>query len=382
MCLKIFHLINVHHWTGPAEYLLRNSKYLIEKGDSVLVGFRSYYKGVLKDELKRNNIPFTEKIKFPRGFKPHIFLWDTFNIRKIIDEFKPHIVHCHNSLENIHCVILKKRRNNFKLVRTIYNSGAIAKKPFTDFFLNRNDYIVPVCTDYFNQLLNIHKIPKHKLRIIKGFVDSNKFFPKKYKNSEKDFLLNNFGVKKDIVKIGMVARFQEKRGHRYLIKAFKKLIESDRKNVRLILAGRGETVDEMKSICRKINIEKFVIFTGYIKDELPQLLQSLNIFVLLREGSDGTCRAVLEAMSSGLPVVSVKRGAIIDTVQEGVNGFLIESKENINQLYLHLKKLVDNKNLREYMGEKSRTIIEKNFSMELQLKNYYDFYKEITEENH
>ncbi len=380
--MKILHLINVHHWTGPAEYMLRNSEYLLKQGDNVLVGYRSYYRGVLKDELKKHNIPFTEKIKFPRGFKPRLFLSDALNIRGIIEEFKPDIVHCHNSLENIHCAILKNKKSKFKLVRTIYNSNALVRKPFSGFFLNRNDYIVPVCTDYFNKLIYLHNIPKNKLRIIRGFVNSEKFFPKEEKGNGNDFFFNNFNIKKEIVKIGMVARFQEKRGHKYLIEAFKKLIDSGCKDVKLILTGRGETVNNMKALCRRLNIWDSVVFTGYVKEQLPHLLQSLDIFVLLREGSDGTCRAILEGMSSGLPVVSVRRGAITDTVEEGVNGFLIESKENIEELYINLKKLVDNKKLREYMGRMSRSIIEKNFSMELQLKNYYDFYKEITEEDY
>ena len=366
--MRVLHLINVHQWTGPADYVIKISKHLLDRNNNVLVGFRSFYQGVFKDELLKNSIPFTEELKLPRGFKPRIFLQDHFNLKKIITDFSPDIIHCHNSFENIHCTILKNRNSSFKLVRTVYNLKVTKKKPFSRYILNKNDFIISVCSDYKNRLIKNQKIDEKKIVILNGFVDTDKFSPST-DSSHRQYLT-----------IGMVARFQEKRGHRYLIKAFKKLLDNGYSNIRLVLAGRGETLDEMRNLCRELNIENFVRFPGYVKEGLPHLLKSFDIFVLLREGSDGTCRAVLEAMASGLPVVTVNRGALTDTVKQNINGLFIGDKKDVDSLYKNLLKLLNNTQLRLSMGDNSRQIALQNFSMEQQLKNYYNFYKNISEE--
>jgi len=376
--MKILHLINVHHWTGPADYVIRNCKYLLNKNVNVLVGYRSFYKGNFREELEKNSIPFTDKIKFPRGFKPFVFYRDFITLKKTIKEFAPNIVHCHNSLENIHCALLKSEKLKFKLVRTVYNSKSVKKKFLSGYLLNSNDFLITVCSDFQKKLVENQQISGDKIRVIKGFVDTKNFFPKHFPDKPKDYFLTNYNLPKTNIKIVMVARFQEQRGHRYLIEAFKILREKGYSNINLVLTGRGETLPEMKELCKKAGIEDFVIFTGYVKEELPLLLQSSDIFVLLKEGSDGTCRAVLEAISSGLPVVTVKKGALTDTIKENVNGFFIKEKEDVNALSTYLKELIDDKGLREYMGNMSRKIAENEFSMDKQLEKYYEFYTEIS----
>ena len=53
---RILHLINVHAWTGPADYVIKISKYLLENSQNVLVGYRSAYKGVFRQELEKAKV--------------------------------------------------------------------------------------------------------------------------------------------------------------------------------------------------------------------------------------------------------------------------------------------------------------------------------------
>ena len=172
----------------------------------------------------------------------------------------------------------------------------------------------------------------------------------------------------------MVARFQQHRGHEFLVRAFKNL---KNKNIKLILTGRGEYKENIEKLVDNLGLNDDVIFTGYIKNELPSLLRSLDVFVLLEEGSDGTCRAILEAMASGLPIVSVEKGAIKESVVNGVNGFLISAKEDVKSLTEKLKILIENKNLREKFGENSRKIAEEKFAKDKKLKEFLNFYLNI-----
>jgi glycosyltransferase involved in cell wall biosynthesis len=376
--MKILQLISVHQWTGPADYVIKLTKFLSENGCETLLGFRSFYEGALKELLVNENINFTEELKFPRGFKPYFIYKDYKSLKKLVESFKPDIIHCHNSIENILSSMLKKKSDasNFKLVRSIHNLKSTQKRFLSRYLLNINDYILTNCNDFKEKLIADQNIDSRKIKIIHGFVD----FPRFNLMAKNDFLSVNYGVDKDDIRIGMVARFQPYRGHINLIKAYLKLISDGHKNVKLILVGRGEILESLRKYVKVKNLNQNIIFTGYIKNELPMLLNSLDIFVLLQEGSDGSCRAVLEAMAAGLPIVTVYKGALKDTIVDNYNGLFIDDKENVNVLYSKLKQLVKNKNLRITMKERSRELAEKKFSMEKQLKKYYEFYKEIVKE--
>jgi glycosyltransferase involved in cell wall biosynthesis len=92
------------------------------------------------------------------------------------------------------------------------------------------------------------------------------------------------------------------------------------------------------------------------------LLASANIFVFpTYYANEGHPWCILEAMASGLPVVSTDHGAIRETVTDGVNGYLVE-KENADAVAAKLKILLADPVLREKMGRESRRLYEENFT--------------------
>ncbi len=372
--MKIIHLISLHQWTGPAEYVVKVAKFLKSKKEQVIIGFRNFYKGEFKNRLIKQGIDFTECLSFPRGFKPTMMIKDFTNLTKIIETFSPDIVHCHNSIENIYSSLIKIRRKNFILVRSIHNSKYLTKKPFAKILFNSNDYLLTNCNYFKREMIEKFNLPENKIDVIKGFVDLKKFKPE----GNKDFLEKNYKIKNS-VNIGMVARFQPHRGHKYLIDAFIKLAKKF-ENIRLILTGRGESLIPLKEYVKNLNLSDRIIFTGYIGEDLPELLRSLDIFVLLQEGSDGTCRAVLEAMATGLPIITVKRGALKETIVEEENGFFISDKRDVQQLVHKLQLLIESHEIRERMGRLSRIFAENDFSEDKQLEKYYKFYRRILNE--
>ena len=365
--MKILHIISTSKWTGSATYAVDIVEYLQNKSVDTLLIIRTIPSGNLKEILKIKKINYSEKLKLYKKFNPIYFCLDFFNLKKIIKDFSPNIIHVHYSLENILSILTINKKIN--LIRSIHNTKSSLKKPFSKFILNKNNFIHTVCSEYKNNLIKYNNIPQYKIKIISGWVDTNKFNP----NGEKFLKDDNY------IKIGMVARFQKHRGHEYLVKAFKKI--SDTNKVKLILTGRGEYKSNIEKLVKELKLEDKVIFTGYLKEKLPDLLRSLDIFVLLEEGTDGTCRAILEAMATGLPIVSVKKGAIIDTVVNNKNGYLIDSKNNIEQLAEKLNILVKNKDLRKNFGEKSRKIVLEKFNKEKKLEEFFNFYKEIAGSN-
>ncbi|MDR0558048.1 MAG: glycosyltransferase [Treponema sp.] len=84
---------------------------------------------------------------------------------------------------------------------------------------------------------------------------------------------------------------------------------------------------------------------------------------------------LVEAMSAGKPVICAGAGGMKEIVVDGETGYAIEP-ENSGQLYEKIKLLIDNKELREELGQKGYARYKKYFTNEIMTKNSLDFYKE------
>ncbi|HSJ97865.1 MAG TPA: glycosyltransferase family 4 protein, partial [Myxococcota bacterium] len=71
-----------------------------------------------------------------------------------------------------------------------------------------------------------------------------------------------------------------------------------------------------------LGIADRVVFAGQREADYPAVLRALDLLTFLVPGSDGTCRAVLEAAACGLPAVTSRRGALPEIVVDGETGLL------------------------------------------------------------
>lgn len=129
------------------------------------------------------------------------------------------------------------------------------------------------------------------------------------------------------------------KGHIYAFKAIKKLKECGY-DIKYYLIGNGDT-SYLKSIARKLNILDNVIFTGSLAhDDVFKKLQEMDIYVQpsLQEGLP---RALVEAMSLGLPAIGSDAGGI----PELLNKNMIFKKRNTNEL-IEIIKSLNNENMK------------------------------------
>ncbi len=94
---------------------------------------------------------------------------------------------------------------------------------------------------------------------------------------------------------------------------------------------------------------------------------------------DNLPNTILEAMACGAPIVGFNTGGISDLVVHGENGFLV-SLGNIGALTEALLKILLNPSLRDAMGQKSRSFIEKKFTLQRQAKAHKRLYEELLAE--
>ena len=97
---------------------------------------------------------------------------------------------------------------------------------------------------------------------------------------------------------------------------------------------------------------------------------------MLCSKEEGFSNSILEYMAASLPVIATDVGGNAEAVKNNHNGFIIPL--NCKKTFLSsLKKLIENKKIRDIMGQHSRRIIDKKFTSERCLHKYKDFYLKL-----
>lgn len=137
--------------------------------------------------------------------------------------------------------------------------------------------------------------------------------------------------------IGVVARIQPHRRFDLLLAAMQR-VARERPDARLLLIGRGTRADELtREPARRMGLSSHVILAGYRTADYLPLLGCLDLLCFLVPGSDGSCRALLEAATLGLPLVGSRRGAIPEIIRDGVTGVLVdEDPDRLAEAWLGL----------------------------------------------
>ena len=154
-------------------------------------------------------------------------------------------------------------------------------------------------------------------------------------------------------------KFEPKKNPILLIRAFKKLFESN-KNIHLILVGDGifknEIINELKQLSIKNHQQPYTLLPFQNQSQMPSVYQQGDIFVLPSQGPGETWGlAINEAMAAGCAVIaSNKCGGAADLIEEGKNGYIFKSGDE-HDLVLKMEKILkDNqyKAMGHYASEK------------------------------
>jgi glycosyltransferase involved in cell wall biosynthesis len=169
----------------------------------------------------------------------------------------------------------------------------------------------------------------------------------------------------------MVSRIKAGRGHDLALAAFARLRQQT-PNVRLLFVGRGEGEAELRSRVNVSGLADRVYFLGYRTDDLPAIYAALDVHLLLGEGSDGTCRAALEAMACGTPVVALPVGTLPETIHDGETGLLVE--HDPEALAAAVEEVLSAPHLRE----RARGYAERELSLERRVDTAEKMFLELT----
>lgn len=156
---------------------------------------------------------------------------------------------------------------------------------------DQSDYCFACSKDAGNYLF-----PDKTFHILNNAIDVSHFV---YNAAVRTQMRNVLGIGHKFV-IGHIGRFTCEKNHRFIIDVFKKILEINKESV-LVLIGDGPLKETIMDVAKENGIEKSILFLG-VRDDVPQLLQALDVF-FFPSLFEGLGIVAVEAQAAGLPVV-------------------------------------------------------------------------------
>lgn len=201
---------------------------------------------------------------------------------------------------------------------------------------------------------------QNKIHLVYHGVNTQHFSPAQPQSSRHVF--------DELPLILSIGRFVEKKGYQYLIAACKILVERHRR-FQCAIYGSGPLKRDVRQQITRFGLEEYVhLHDERTQEDLPEIYRAATIFVLpccvARDGDrDGIPNVLLEAMATGLPVVSSTVGGIPELVEHNCNGFLVPEKDAA-ALANALERLLGDAGLRTSLGAEARRHIMTHFDAE------------------
>ncbi|MDR2440413.1 MAG: glycosyltransferase family 4 protein [Planctomycetaceae bacterium] len=210
-------------------------------------------------------------------------------------------------------------------------------------------------------------ISKDKTVVIKSSgIDLELYSPNNVNKNQVIRIRNNeFGVNDDTIVVGVITRMTVTKGIRDFIQASRIATEW---NIKVMFIAVGECELDDSDYLQRNELKETSNFKWLgFRTDIKELLQCIDIVTLPSFYREGIPRILLEGMAMHKPIVTTDNVGCRETVDNGVNGFIVPIKEP-NKLADAIKKLVLDKNLREQFGENSFLKVKKEFEIKSVIK--------------
>lgn len=294
---------------------------------------------------------------------------------KIFKAEKPDVIHCHAAMSARIAGRLYKRAKIVYTRHSVFEpSPAISRgigKRINGFVNNATADKIIAVADAAKDNLTKTGVSDKKITVIQNGVEPLKPLPE----SEKQKIRSEYGVGENDFILGIAARLNEVKGHIYILEALKMLIDDGITNAKLIIAGTGDYEDTIRRKIAELNLGENVVMAGFVKD-VSGFMNILSVSVNASFGTEATSLALLEGMSLGVPAVVSDFGGNPGVIEEGVNGYLFESK-NSRQMYEKLKLALQNGIALKDMCKK---VFEERFRAEIMTEKIQQVYRNLAKE--
>lgn len=323
--MKVLQITSDWKWTGPAEPMLRLALALRARGHDVSIAAPEAPPGAgrgLAEEARAAGLPPVVTLVRGRGLQLVRDTREVRSLRAFLEAREIEVVHAWHTRDHLiahAAVAARRRRGRAVLVRSLRTAEPPRATPWARWLLGpATDALVCVSPGSAERCR-----PLRAGRLVAGVfgaVDLERYRPAPPDPRVRSGL--GLGPRHRVV--GIVARVQAHRRFDLLLEAAARLFQTD-PDARLLVIGRGTRRAELaEQPAVRLGIADRVVFAGYRAADYADVLRAIDVFTFLVPGSDGTCRALLEAQACGIPAVTSRRGALPELVEDGRTGLLVD----------------------------------------------------------
>ena len=165
-----------------------------------------------------------------------------------------------------------------------------------------------------------------------------------------DGVRRELGLLDDAPVVGTVANLKAHKRLDDLLRATV-LVRKDVPDARLVVVGAGPLEEDLRRLAGELHLDGSVVFTGF-RDDAPRIASSFDVFAMASD-HEGLSIALVEALALGRAVVVTDAGGLSEVVQDGVQGFVVPTR-NPAELAQRIVRLLRDPGLRSRMGEAGR----------------------------
>jgi glycosyltransferase involved in cell wall biosynthesis len=290
-----------------------------------------------------------------------------YRIQALVKKIKPDILHAHfvtnyglfGALCNFHPFVLTAWGSDI-LVTPGARFLSKIKRLIAKFALNKAD-LITCDAEHMKDAIKRLGVSPENISLIHFGIDTKKFSPRQ--KSEKIKARLGIANSPTVVSLRNLNPLYDVES---LIKSAPLVLKENPKT-KFVIAGKGSEKKRLRELAKSLGIAYSVKFIGFIQnDELPQYLNTMDVYVSTSLSDAGIAASTAEAMACGLPVIVTDVADNKKWVEDGVNGFVVPIKDP-KSLAEKIIYLLKNEDIRKQFGKISRKIIE----------DRNDYYKEM-----
>lgn len=284
------------------------------------------YKQPVRLELISKNIHFHEVTvpKYPLFHYQPYELALSSKLVNMVKLFKIDLLHVHYAIPHAYAGFMAKKMLQAEgifipMVTTLHGTDITLVgshpfyKPAVTFSINESDVVTSVSQSLKDDTLRLFNITK-EIDVVPNFIDLSKF-NHEFTDCQREMMANeNERIITHISNLRPVKRIMD------IIEIFDRVQKEI--PAKLILVGDGPEKEKAEALCRAKGIDEKVIFLGN-SSEIDKILCFSDLFLLPSE-KESFGLAALEAMASGVPVISTNTGGLPEVNEHGVSGYLSE----------------------------------------------------------
>ncbi len=203
----------------------------------------------------------------------------------------------------------------------------------------------------YNLFKDKYKVTKN-IHIVPTGLDVEKYYKENYSITDLKKYRKKLGISRKDFIIITVGRLANEKSVDFLIKNHKKIVERN-SNAKLLIVGDGPDINKLKDLAVNLNIKNNVIFAGKVPlNEVGYYYNIANMFVSASK-TETQGLTIIEAMASGLPLVTVNDESFVDSVIDDLDGYLFNNAE---EYVKSVTKIMNDKKLCLRLSNQSRIL--------------------------